>query len=119
MLKYKSQLSSGGNPIFALTVSHWQTYFGTLTGALLGFFNAAYPLGGILGTFLISPAADIFGRRIGLATGAALCCVGAAVQGAAINIAIFIVSRVIISAGSVILAGVGAPYISKIAYLAQ
>jgi MFS family permease len=61
------------------SVSHWQTYFGTPTGAMLGFFNAAYPLGGVLGTFLISPAADTFGRRWGLATGAALCCTGAAI----------------------------------------
>ncbi|KAH6871485.1 general substrate transporter [Thelonectria olida] len=101
------------------SVTHWQTYFGTPTGALLGFFNAAYPLGGIVGTFLISPMADTFGRRVGLATGAALCCVGAAVQGAAINIAMFIISRVIIGAGSVVVAGVGAPYITEIAHPAQ
>lgn len=101
------------------SVTHWQNYFGTPTGAMLGFFNAAYPLGGILGTFLISPSADIFGRRIGLAVGAALCCVGAAVQGAAINIAMFIVSRVIIGMGSVVVAGVGAPYITEIAHPAQ
>ncbi|KAG5789091.1 hypothetical protein H9Q69_011858 [Fusarium xylarioides] len=101
------------------SVSHWQTYFGTPTGAMLGFFNAAYPLGGILGTFLISPAADTFGRRWGLATGAALCCISAAIQGAAINIAIFIISRVIISAGSVVIARVGAPYITEIAHPAQ
>ncbi|KAG4258901.1 hypothetical protein FPRO03_13367 [Fusarium proliferatum] len=101
------------------SVSHWQTYFGTPTGAMLGFFNAAYPLGGILGTFLISPAADTFGRRWGLATGAALCCIGAAIQGAAMNIGMFIISRVIIGAGSVVVAGVGAPYITEIAHPAQ
>ncbi|KAF5563268.1 general substrate transporter [Fusarium napiforme] len=101
------------------SVSHWQTYFGTPTGAMLGFCNAAYPLGGILGTFLISPAADTFGRRWGLATGAALCCIGAAIQGAAINIAMFIISLVIIGAGSVVVAGVGAPYITEIAHPAQ
>ncbi|KAF5253152.1 hypothetical protein FANTH_1983 [Fusarium anthophilum] len=101
------------------SVSHWQTYFGTPTGAMLGFFNAAYPLGGILGTFLISPAADTFGRRWGLATGAALCCIGAAIQGASMNIAMFIISRVIIGAGSVVVAGVGAPYITEIAHPAQ
>ncbi|KAJ5374236.1 general substrate transporter [Penicillium concentricum] len=101
------------------SVSHWQTYFGSPTGGLLGFFNGSYPLGGIVGTFLISPMADTFGRRIGIATGAALCCVGAVLQGSAINIAMFIVSRVIIGAGSVIVAGVGAPYITEIAHPAQ
>ncbi|KAJ5400504.1 hypothetical protein N7465_010993 [Penicillium sp. CMV-2018d] len=101
------------------SVTHWQTYFGSPKGALLGFFNAGYPLGGIIGTFLISPTADKFGRRMGLATGAALCCVGAALQGGAINIAMFIIARVIIGAGSVVVAGVGAPYITEIAHPAQ
>ncbi|KUL86934.1 hypothetical protein ZTR_05287 [Talaromyces verruculosus] len=101
------------------SVSHWQSYFGTPEGATLGFFNAAYPLGGIAGVFLISPIADGLGRRIGLATGAALCCLGAALQGGAINIAMFVISRVIIGAGSVVVAGVGAPYITEIAHPAQ
>lgn len=101
------------------SVSHWQSYFGTPKGATLGFFNAAYPLGGIAGVFLISPIADGLGRRVGLATGAALCCLGAALQGGAINIAMFVISRVIIGAGSVVVAGVGAPYITEIAHPAQ
>ncbi|KAM0297031.1 hypothetical protein ACHAPM_009900 [Fusarium culmorum] len=96
------------------SVTHWQTYFGSPTGALLGFFNAAYPLGGILGSFAISPVADTLGRRCGIAFGAALCCVGAAIQGASVNIAMFIISRVIIGSGSVVVAGVGAPYITEI-----
>ncbi|KAM0323614.1 hypothetical protein ACHAPQ_008601 [Fusarium lateritium] len=98
------------------SVTHWQTYFNSPTGALLGFFNAAYPLGGILGSFAISPVADNFGRRAGIAFGAALCCIGATVQGASINIAMFVISRVIIGAGSVVVAGVGAPYITEIAH---
>lgn len=68
------------------SVTHWQNFFGTPKGATLGFFNAAYPLGGIAGVFLISPIADGFGQRIGLAAGAALCCIGAALQGGSINI---------------------------------
>ncbi|CEL04900.1 Putative Lactose permease [Aspergillus calidoustus] len=101
------------------SVSHWQSYFGTPTGGTLGFFNAAYPLGGIFGVFLISPMADTYGRRVGLATGAALCCLGAALQGGAINMPMFIISRIIIGAGSVVVAGVGAPYITEVAHPAQ
>lgn len=101
------------------SVSHWRTYFGTPTGATLGIFNAAYPLGGVAGVFLISPAADRYGRRMGLAAGAAITCLGAALQGGAMNIAMFVVARVIIGAGSVIVAGVGAPYITEIAHPAQ
>jgi sugar porter (SP) family MFS transporter len=101
------------------SVSHWQSYFGTPTGGTLGFFNAAYPLGGIFGVFVISPVADTYGRRVGIATGAALCCLGAALQGGAINMTMFIISRVIIGAGSVVVAGVGAPYITEVAHPAQ
>lgn len=101
------------------SVSHWQTYFGTPKGATLGLFNAAYPLSGIVGAFLISPVADRFGRRVGLATGAFICCLGAALQGGSISIAMFVVSRVLIGCGSVVVAGVGAPYITEIAHPAQ
>jgi sugar porter (SP) family MFS transporter len=101
------------------SVTHWQTYFGTPRGATLGIFNAAYPLGGIAGVFLISPSADRWGRRVGLALGAALCCIGAILQGAAFNLAMFVTARVIIGAGSVVVAGVGAPYITEIAHPAQ
>ncbi|KAH8901726.1 general substrate transporter [Thozetella sp. PMI_491] len=101
------------------SVSNWQSYFGSPKGGVLGIFNAAYPLGGIAGVFLISPAADRWGRRIGLALGASLCCLGAALQAGSINIAMFVISRVIIGAGSVVVAGVGAPYITEIAHPAQ
>lgn len=101
------------------SVSHWQSYFGTPTGATLGIFNAAYPLGGIVGVFLISPVADRYGRRVGIAVGSGLCCIGAALQGGAMNLAMFVVSRLFIGAGSVVIAGVGAPYITEIAHPAQ
>ncbi|KAH7161781.1 general substrate transporter [Dactylonectria macrodidyma] len=101
------------------SVSNWQAYFGTPTGATLGIFNAAYPLGGIVGVFLISPVADRWGRRAGLAVGAAICCLGAGLQGGSTTIAMFIVSRIFIGAGSVVVAGVGAPYITEIAHPAQ
>lgn len=101
------------------SVTHWRNYFGKPTGATLGIFNAAYPLGGVVGVFVISPTADRWGRRWGLAVGAAITCIGAALQGGAINIAMFVVARLIIGMGSVIVAGVGAPFITEIAHPAQ
>lgn len=101
------------------SVSHWRSYFGTPTGATLGIFNAAYPLGGIVGVFLIRLPADLWGRRIGIAVGAGLCCLGAVIQGAAVNLPMFVISRVFLGAGSVVVAGVGAPYITEIAHPAQ
>jgi sugar porter (SP) family MFS transporter len=98
------------------SVTHWRNYFGTPVGATLGIFNAAYPLGGIVGVFFISPVADRWGRRAGLGLGAIVSIVGAILQGAAQNIAMFVISRLIIGSGSVIVAGVGAPWITEIAH---
>ncbi|KAH6970313.1 general substrate transporter [Fusarium avenaceum] len=101
------------------SVTHWQTYFGTPTGATLGIFNAAYGLGGIVGVFLISPVADRWGRKSGIAVGSGLCCIGAGLQGGSANLPMFVVSRLFIGAGSVVIAGVGAPYITEIAHPEQ
>ncbi|KAM0269443.1 hypothetical protein ACHAQH_009732 [Verticillium albo-atrum] len=101
------------------SVTHWRNYFGTPTGSTLGIFNAAYPLGGVVGVFAISPVADRWGRRAGLTLGAVISILGAAVQGGAQNMPMFVCSRLIIGAGSVIVAGVGAPWITEIAHPAQ
>lgn len=98
------------------SVTHWRNYFGTPTGSTLGIFNAVYPLGGIVGVFFISPVADRWGRRAGLGLGAAVSIVGAVLQGAAQNMPMFVISRLIIGAGSIIVAGVGAPWITEIAH---
>ncbi|TLD10907.1 hypothetical protein PgNI_06553 [Pyricularia grisea] len=98
------------------SVTHWRNYFGTPTGATLGIFNAAYPLGGIVGVFFISPVADRWGRRWGLCLGAVVSLIGAVLQAASQDIAMFVVSRLLIGAGSVIVAGVGAPWITEIAH---
>jgi len=97
-------------------VENWRAFFGAPTGATLGIFNAAYPLGGIVGVFFLAPVADTWGRRPGLAIGAAVSILGAILQGAAQNMAMFIISRVIIGVGSVLVAGVGAPWITEIAH---
>ena len=97
-------------------VENWREYFGTPRGATLGIFNAAYPLGGIVGVFFVSPVADGWGRRAGLGLGAVVSIVGAILQGAAQNMPMFVISRLIIGAGSVIVAGTGAPWITEIAH---
>lgn len=97
-------------------VSQWETYFGTPTGAVLGLFNAAYPLGGILGVFFIPTISDLWGRRMGLALGAAVSVVGGVLQASAADLAMFIVARLLLGAGCVITAGVGAPLITEIAH---
>ncbi|VUC30246.1 unnamed protein product [Clonostachys rosea] len=98
------------------SVSNWREYFGTPSGATLGIFNAAYPLGGVIGVFFISPVADNYGRKVAIGAGAGLCCAGAAIQAGAVNLPMFVISRVVIGAASVLVGGVGAPLITEIAH---
>lgn len=74
-------------------VESWRGYFGEPKGSTLGLFNAAYPIGGLCAIPFISFVSDGFGRRAGLALGAMLCCLGAAIQGGAQNLPMFVVAR--------------------------
>ncbi|KAH7147127.1 lactose permease [Dactylonectria estremocensis] len=97
-------------------VEQWREYFDEPTGATLGLFNGAYPIGGLIAIPLISSISDRFGRRAGISTGAFICCIGAALQGAAQNVAMFVVGRGILGAGSVLINASGAPLITEIAH---
>lgn len=98
------------------SVESWRQYFGEPKGATLGLFNAAYPIGGLCAIPFISLLSDGFGRRIGLATGAAICCLGAALQSGAENLPMFVVARGILGCGTVFLGASGAPLITEIAH---
>lgn len=100
-------------------VEGWRTYFGEPKGATLGLFNGVYPLGGLVATPFISWLNDRLGRRWGIATGAATCIVGAALQGAAQNLPMFVVSRAIIGAGAVLIQSAGGPLVAEIAHPRQ
>ncbi|KAL3442862.1 general substrate transporter [Aspergillus insuetus] len=101
------------------SVESWRSYFGEPKGATLGLFNAAYPIGGLVATPFISLVNDGFGRRFGLTLGAGICCVGAAVQGGAQNLAMFVVARGILGCGAVFLGSSGAPLLTEIAHPAH
>ncbi|KAL4778284.1 sugar transporter [Aspergillus varians] len=97
-------------------VEGWRSYFGEPKGATLGLFNAAYSIGGLIGIPLISRLNDTFGRRKGIAIGAVICIIGAALQAAAQNIAMFVVSRGILGIGAALIQASGAPLITEIAH---
>ena len=101
------------------SVESWRHYFGEPKGATLGLFNAAYPIGGLCAIPFISFISDGFGRRVGLATGASICCLGAALQSGAANLPMFVVARGILGCGTVFLGSAGAPLITEIAHPAH
>ncbi|PSN65783.1 general substrate transporter [Corynespora cassiicola Philippines] len=97
-------------------VEGWRSYFGEPRGATLGLFNGAYPIGGLVAVPFISTLNDYLGRRWGIAVGAIVCIIGATLQGAAQNLAMFVVSRGIIGAGAVLIQAAGGPLIAEIAH---
>lgn len=100
-------------------VEPWRQYFGNPQGSTLGLFNAAYPIGGLVAITFVGWVPDRFGRRFGLATGAIICCIGAALQGAAQNLPMFVVARGILGGGTVFLNACGSPLIAEIAHPAH
>lgn len=100
-------------------VESWRQYFGEPKGSTLGLFNAAYPIGGLCAIPFLSFIGDGFGRRVSLATGALLCCLGAALQSGAANLPMFVVARGILGCGTVFLGSSGAPLITEIAHPSQ
>ncbi|KAF5967146.1 lactose permease [Fusarium coicis] len=82
-------------------VPSWDNYFDKPRGALLGIMSAILPLGCVVATPFISLVGDRYGRRMGIFVGAVIMIIGAAIQGASIHFAMFLISRFIIGFGLV------------------
>ena len=80
-------------------VASWDNYFGSPRSALLGLMSAIYSLGAILVLPAVPPICDRLGRRGGIVFGSILMLIGAAIQTASQNIAMFIISRFILGMG--------------------
>ncbi|KAF1850050.1 general substrate transporter [Cucurbitaria berberidis CBS 394.84] len=98
------------------TVEQWRSYFGTPSSSILGVINAVYPIGTILGVLPTAYLSDRYGRRVPLIFGLVLCIVGAAIQGAAQNLAMFIVARCILGFATAHIAQPSPIIITELAY---
>ncbi|CAE7233119.1 unnamed protein product [Rhizoctonia solani] len=98
------------------SVRQWKDYFGNPDSKDLGLFNAIQSIGALCGTPFAPYITDIFGRRVGILTGAILVLVAAALQAATQNLGMFIGARFLIGFGSTF-AGMASPLlISEVAY---
>ncbi|RSH90986.1 hypothetical protein EHS25_010162 [Saitozyma podzolica] len=77
----------------------WQSYFNSPTGSVLGLFNCIQSVGQIASFPIEAWFSDRFGRRIGMAVGAFIILVGCILQGAAVNMGMFVAARGIIGFG--------------------
>ncbi|KAL2828332.1 general substrate transporter [Aspergillus pseudoustus] len=93
-LGYDTSMMNGLN-----ILPQYKDYF-HLNTATTGLNNASLWIGNILGCFLIQPVPDYLGRRPAILVAATICLVGCIIQGAAQNMGMFVVGRIIIGIGS-------------------
>lgn len=98
------------------TVAQWREYFDHPDPSLLGAMNAVYPIGKICGLIPTTWLSDRFGRRIPMCAGFVLCVLGAALQGGAQNLAMFMVSRFLLGFATAFIAQPSPIMITELAY---
>ncbi|KAK9453603.1 general substrate transporter [Dipodascopsis uninucleata] len=96
--------------------SQWQDYFKHPTGYRLGHLSAAPTFGQILAFIPGGYISDRFGRRAGIAVGASLVIVAAAIQAAANSYGMFFAARLIIGFGCSISVNPSPTLLSELTY---
>jgi MFS family permease len=94
----------------------WQNKFGHPSGQLLGAVNAAQSAGSILMLPICGALSDRIGRRKTLLIGGVLIIIASIIQSAAVNISMFIASRVLVGAGAITLIQPSPMLISELCY---
>ncbi|KAH0836146.1 hypothetical protein AYO21_04845 [Fonsecaea monophora] len=82
-------------------VQPWEEYFGNPNGALLGVITAAFSIGAVVAVPLVPYVNDRFGRKPCIVFGSVIIVIGAVLQAAAVDIAMFLVARIILGMGIV------------------
>ncbi|KAJ7886890.1 general substrate transporter [Mycena olivaceomarginata] len=80
-------------------VDSWDTFYHSPRSTLLGVMSAAYSLGAIVALPAVPYVNDVLGRRMAIIFGSILMIIGAALQTASQNFAMFVMSRLILGLG--------------------
>lgn len=96
------------------TLPYWEDYFNHPSPSTLGLMNGIVPVGNFLTNFFVPWMADHWGRKRTLIVGDSILFVGIALQGAAQNMPMFIISRFIGGVGASF--GVGPYLITELAH---
>ncbi|KAJ7891146.1 hexose transporter [Mycena leptocephala] len=80
-------------------VDSWDTFYHSPRSTLLGLMSAAYSLGAVVALPLVPYVNDVLGRRMAIIFGSILMVIGAVLQTASQNFAMFVVSRLILGLG--------------------
>ncbi|KAF5370973.1 hypothetical protein D9757_009896 [Collybiopsis confluens] len=80
-------------------VGSWDTFYHSPRSALLGLMSAIYSLGAILSLPLVPWVTDHLGRRLSIVTGSVFMVIGAALQAASQDFAMFVIARLLLGFG--------------------
>ncbi|KAF9266151.1 hexose transporter [Marasmius fiardii PR-910] len=81
------------------TVESFDTFFHSPRSTLLGLMSAIYSLGAIVVLPVVPWVSDHWGRRWAIVVGSILMIIGAAIQAAAVNFAMFVCGRLVLGFG--------------------
>lgn len=98
------------------SLEQWQTYFNNPTGSLLGTIVAAQSIGSVIALPFLGNLCDWYGRKPILFTGLVLICIAATIQCASVNLAMFIVARILIGIGGMFSSQPSPMLIAELAY---
>ncbi|KAF2019199.1 general substrate transporter [Aaosphaeria arxii CBS 175.79] len=97
-------------------VPAWKDYFHHPTGSLQGIIAAAYSLGAIISLPFIPWVDDKVGRRGSIMVGSIIMIIGAIIQGFSVNVAMYIVARLILGFGIPACIVAGSSLIGELGY---
>src|ERR1700753_385089 len=98
------------------SISYWKNFFGHPVGTHLGLINGIYPVGAVIGLPLTSYFCDKWGRKRTIAFGFFFILIGSAIQGAAQNYSMFIISRLILGFASPVSQSTSPILVAELAY---
>src|SRR5690349_9586211 len=84
------------------STSSWKRYFDDPSGSILGVVNAAQSIGSVAALPFVGVLSDRLGRRWTLFSGIVLIIVASAIQAASINYAQFVISRLLVGVGGML-----------------
>ncbi|KAK3112401.1 hypothetical protein LTR53_011372 [Teratosphaeriaceae sp. CCFEE 6253] len=80
-------------------VQPWITYFNNPEGAILGVITAAFSIGAVMALPIVPYINDRVGRKHSITIGSVIIIIGAVLQTASVNLAMFLVARIVLGLG--------------------
>jgi sugar porter (SP) family MFS transporter len=94
----------------------WKNYFGDPKGSVLGVVNAAQSIGSFVALPFIGYLSDRIGRRWTLLAGAITIIIASIIQAAAVDYAMFVVARILVGVGSMLVVQPAPMLITELCY---